>query len=111
MTNVRTNILKGTAASPGTAKGKVKVIHDASEITKMKKGDVLVAKMTSPDFTIGMGKAAAIITDEGGLSSHAAIVSREFGIPCIVGVKGITSVLKNGEHVEVDADKGIVRKL
>ena len=71
----------------------------------------MVATMTFPNFIPAMEKAAAIITDEGGLLSHAAIVSREMGIPCVVGTKIATQVLKDGDRVEVDANKGIVRKL
>ena len=81
------------------------------EIPKMQKGEILVASMTRPEYVPAMKKAVAIVTDEGGLMSHAAIVSRELGIPCIVGTKIATSTLKTGDIVEVDADKGIVRKI
>ena len=77
----------------------------------MKKGDILVAVTTHPDYVPAMQKAAAIVTEEGGILSHAAIVSREIRIPCIVGTKQVTKVLKDGDLIEVDANKGIVRKL
>ena len=75
----------------------------------MNNGDILVAPMTSPDFIVAMRQASAIITDEGGMTSHAAIVSRELGINCIVGTKIATKVLKDGDLVEVDADQGTVK--
>ena len=74
----------------------------------MRKGDVLVATMTKPDCVGAMKKAAAIITDEGGITCHAAIVARELGIPCIIGTKIATQVLRDGDEVEVDANKGTV---
>jgi phosphohistidine swiveling domain-containing protein len=101
----------GMIACQGYAKGRVKVLADANEGHKMEKGDILVTTMTTPDFLPYMEKAAAIITDEGGVTCHAAIVSREFGIPCIVGTENATEVLKDGDIVEVDAVKGIVRKI
>ena len=81
------------------------------DIAKIKKGEILVAPKITPKYVPAMEKAIAIITDEGGLLSHAAIVSREMGIPCVVGTKIATQVLKDGDRVEVDANKGIVRKL
>jgi len=77
----------------------------------MKDGDILVAPMTSPDFIVAMRKASAIITDEGGMTSHAAIVSRELGIPCIVQTRIATKVLKDNDMVEIDLEKGVVRKV
>lgn len=106
-----TQIIKGTVASRGLAKGVVKVINTIKEIDKVQKGDVLVATMTSPDMTIAMHKAVAIVTDEGGMTCHAAIVSRELGIPCIVGTKIATKMLRDGDNVNVDAVKGIITKL
>lgn len=85
-----TPILSGAAASPGIGTGVVKILKSPKEIKKIGKGDVLVAVMTSPDYVPAMKKAAAIITDEGGQTSHAAIVSRELGVPCIVGTKEAT---------------------
>lgn len=103
--------IKGQIASVGKVKGKVKIIHRINEISKIKKGDILVASMTRPEFISAMEKAAAIITDEGGVTSHAAIISRELEIPCIIGTKIATKVLKDGDVVEVDANSGIVRVL
>jgi pyruvate,water dikinase len=101
-------LLKGLGASPGIATGKVKIIRDLSELGKIEKGDILVTEMTSPDFVPAMEKSAAIITDRGGTTCHAAIVSRELGIPCIVGTQLATKVLKDGQIVTVDANNGIV---
>ncbi len=94
----------------GNVTGIVKVVGSAAEIGKVKQGDILVAGMTAPDYVVGMKKAAAIVTDEGGMTSHAAIVSRELGVPCIVGTKVATKILKDGDRVEVDTNKGVVRK-
>ena len=101
-------ILIGAPASPGIGSGEVKIVRKNKEISKIKDGDVLVAKMTSPDYVPAMKKASAIITDEGGLTSHAAIVSRELGIPCVVGTKDATSKLKEGVIVTVDGEIGEV---
>ena len=101
-------ILTGSPASPGIGTGRVKVLKSAKEIAKVEKGDILVAPMTSPDFVPAMKKAHAIVTDAGGATSHAAIVSRELGIPCVVGTKEATLVLKDGMIVTVDGQKGQV---
>lgn len=103
--------ITGVSASPGQARGRVKIIETIPEFKKMKKGDVLVAKMTRPEFLPIMKLASAILTDEGGLTCHAAIVSRELGIPCLVGTQVATRNLRDGQMVEVDANKGIVRIL
>jgi pyruvate,water dikinase len=101
-------ILSGVAASPGIATGSVRVVKDPKQIHKVGPGDVLVAEMTSPDFVPAMKKAAAIVTDKGGLTSHAAIVSRELGIACVVGTKEATIKLREGTIVTVDANRGQV---
>lgn len=101
-------ILTGSAASPGIGVGHVRIIKSAKEIGKVKKGDVLVSTMTSPDFVPAMKRASAIVTDQGGQTSHAAIVSRELGIPAIVGTHTATEVLKNGDIITVDGTKGRV---
>lgn len=106
-----TKIVKGTVASRGMAQGIVKLISTITEIDKVKKGDVLVSTMTSPDMTTAMHKAVAIVTDEGGMTCHAAIVSREFGIPCIVGTRNATKILNDGDLVRVDAIKGVITKI
>ena len=103
-----TVLLQGIAASPGTVSGSVRIIKSAKEINKVKKGDVLVAEMTNPDFVPAMKRAAAIVTDHGGRTSHAAIVSRELGIPCIVGTQDATRMLKTGEIITVDGAEGVV---
>ncbi len=103
--------IKGRVASKGKAKGKVVIIKGVSDIKKVKKGNIMVAVTTHPDFVPAMRICAAIVTDEGGITSHAAIVSREFGIPCIVGTKVATKLLNDGDVVEVDAEAGIVKKL
>jgi len=103
-----TPILEGYGASPGVASGIVKIIHEANEIGKIQKGDVLVTKMTNPDFVVAMEKSSAIVTDQGGTTCHAAIVSRELGVPCIVGTMKATEVLKEGMKITVDATHGKV---
>lgn len=105
-----TNMLTGMGASKGKTKGKVVLIFNRDQINKVNKGDVLVAPMTTPWYIPAMEKAAAFITDEGGIMCHAAIVAREMKKPCIIGTKIATKVLKDGDLVEVDADKGTVRK-
>lgn len=95
----------------GVARGFVRILRSSRQAGKMKPGEILVAPMTTPDYILAMRKAVAIITDVGGLMSHAAVISRELEIPCIVGTKIATQVLKDGDKVEVDAIKGIVRKL
>ncbi len=101
-------LLKGETASAGVYSGPVKLVHDPSELGKVAKGDVLVTTMTTPDMVPAMQKAGAIITNEGGMTCHAAIVSREMGTPCIVGTEHATEVLKEGEIVTVHASRGIV---
>ncbi|WP_138159135.1 phosphoenolpyruvate synthase [Peptoniphilus catoniae] len=105
---VLTTLVKGLPASPGIGRGKVKLIKDVSEINLVEEGDILVTEMTNPDMVPAMRKAAGVVTDEGGRTCHAAIVSRELQIPCIVGSKNATKVLKNGKFVTVDATRGIV---
>jgi len=102
-------ILKGSPAFKGIAIGKITILKNKSGISKFKKGRVLVSPMTTPVFLPAMKKSSAIITDEGGITCHAAIVSRELRIPCIIGTKIATKVLKDGDLVKVDANKGIVR--
>jgi phosphohistidine swiveling domain-containing protein len=108
-----TNIkeLKGSVAYRGVLSGKVKIVMTAYEIEKVQEGDILVAPTTAPSYIIGMNKASAFITDEGGITSHAAIVAREMKKPCIIGTKIATKVLKDGDLVEVDANQGVVRIL
>jgi len=101
-------LLKGLGASPGIASGKVKVIFSEKEISKVGEGDILVTTMTTPDMVPAMKRAAAIVTDEGGMTCHAAIVSRELGVPAVVGTREATKILKDGMVVTVDGEKGII---
>ncbi len=101
-------ILSGAPASPGVAHGPVKIVPDPSQIDKVLAGDVLVAEMTTPDFVPAMKRAAAIVTDRGGRTAHAAIVSRELGIPCVVGCETATTTLKDGQVITVDGGNGKV---
>ncbi len=103
-----TNVLKGRVGNPGHAKGKVKVILSVEEFSKMEDNDVLVTTMTTPDFVMLMRRSCAIITDIGGLLSHAAIVGRELEKPCVIGTKFGTQILRDGDEVEVDATQGII---
>lgn len=102
-------MVKGSPACRGRATGRVKVVRKLSELDKVEKGDVLVARMTTPDYMLAIHKASAIVTDEGGVTCHAAIVSREFNLPCIVGTRNATQVLSDNDLVEVDANEGVVR--
>jgi len=99
-------LLQGQGAAPGIASGNVVIIRDVRDTGKVKEGDILVTRMTNPDMVPAMRKVAAIITDEGGMTCHAAIVSRELGTPAVVGTKTATNVLKNGQLVTVDGEKG-----
>lgn len=103
--------LKGTPAFVGRAKGRVKIINLSKEMGKMNQDDIIVAHTTFPSLVPAMKKAAAIITDDGGITCHAVIVARELKIPCIVGTKIATTVLKDGDLVGVDANKGVIKIL
>ena len=106
----RTIITKGLGASPGMASGTVKIVKDTDELDKVGDGDILVTVMTTPDMVPAMKRANGIITDEGGVTCHAAIVSRELGISCVVGTGDATKILKENEMVTLDGNKGIVYK-
>jgi pyruvate,water dikinase len=99
-------LLSGDGASPGIASGPVKIVPESSQIDKVKSGDVLVAEMTTPDFVPAMKRAVAIVTDRGGRTAHAAIVSRELGIPCVVGAEQATATLKDRQVITVDGSRG-----
>ena len=101
-------IVRGLGASPGIASGKAHVILDITGLGKFKEGEILVTKMTTPDWVPAMRKAVAIVTDGGGMTAHAAIVSRELGIPCVVGTGNATQVIKTGMDITVDGTKGLV---
>ncbi len=101
-------LVRGLAASIGRASGTARVLSTPEESTRLRDGDVLVAAMTSPDWVPAIRRAAALVTDGGGMTCHAAIVSRELGVPCVVGTRNATTVLRDGETVTVDAKRGEV---
>lgn len=103
-------LLKGQSASPGLASGLVKIVPSAKSLGQVKKGDILVTARTTPDFVPAMKKVAAIVTDFGGQTSHAAIVSRELGLPCVIGTKKATQVLKNNQLITVSGQTGEIFK-
>jgi phosphohistidine swiveling domain-containing protein len=109
------NEVIGTAACKGYVRGIAKIIplsiNPSEYLSKMEKGDILVSDTTGPELMTAIEKAAAIVTDEGGLTSHAAVISREFGIPCVVGTSYATEVFKDGDLIEVNANNGVVRKI
>lgn len=110
----QSGLVIGQTGSKGKSEGKVKIVHiSALENNNyiFEHGDVLVCTMTSPDYVPLMKKASAIVTDQGGILSHAAIIARELNIPCIVGTGNATEALKDGDLVEVNADEGIVKKI
>lgn len=104
----RTVLTKGLGASPGKAAGSVKIVKNTDELDKVQEGDILVTVMTTPDMVPAMKRANGIITDEGGVTCHAAIVSRELGIPCVVGTGDATSILPENSKVTLDGNKGVV---
>ncbi len=103
--------IKGNSANIGHAVGSAKLVFNREELDKVGYGDILVAPMTSPYHITAIEKASAIVTDEGGITCHAAIISREMNKPCVVATKIATKVFKDGDRIAVDADKGIVRKI
>ncbi len=103
--------LHGIVGTPGKATGRAVIVYTNRDLPRVRRGDVLIATMTRQDYVPAMRMASAIVTDEGGVTCHAAIIARELGIPCIVGAQHATQVLKTGDRVEVDAINGIVRKL
>lgn len=100
--------LKGQIACPGRVKGKVKIVNNFADISKMEKGDILVTSMTTPEIAGALDKAVGIITDEGGVTCHAAIIAREYAIPCLVGTEKATKILKDNQEVILDCIKGAV---
>ncbi len=103
-------LVRGLGAAPGAGSGHVRIVGELADADAFGEGEVLVAHMTAPDWVPLMRRAAAIVTDSGGMTCHAAIVSRELGIPCVVGTTGATSRLRDGELVTVDASRGVVRE-
>lgn len=107
--NIQEDVLKGIGASKGKVTAKVRVVNSAKDFPDFEEGEILVSVETSPTFVPLMRKASAILTGRGGVTSHAAIVSRELQKPCIIAIKDVVSILKTGDMVEVDADNGIVK--
>jgi pyruvate,water dikinase len=103
-------LVRGVSASPGTGSGAVRIIKKLDHLDQVTEGDIIVSKMTMPDMVPAMKRAGAIVTDEGGMTSHASIVSREMGVPAVVGTRDATNVLENGQIVTVDGDMGTVCK-
>ncbi|MEE3489821.1 phosphoenolpyruvate synthase [uncultured Methanobrevibacter sp.] len=101
-------LVRGLGASPGMAAGKVKIVMDIDELDKIKDGDIMVTTMTTPDMVPAMRRASGIVTDEGGVTCHASIISRELGIPCVVGTGDATSTLEENSGVTLDGKKGLV---
>ena len=103
--------VSGMVASKGFVRGIARVTMSARDAKEIQKGEILITSMTTPDFVTAMKKAVAVVTNEGGILSHAAVISREFGIPCIVGTRIATKVFKTGDLIEVDGELGVVRKI
>ena len=101
-------VVSGLGASPGRASGEVRIIRKLDELDRVAEGDVIVAEMTTPDMVPAMKRAAGIVTDEGGMTSHAAIVSRELGVPAVVGAEHATDRLEDGQVITLDGEKGSV---
>lgn len=106
-----TNEFKGQTAMTGITRGHVRVLYKKSEVPTLLDGEILVTSMTTPDYLPAMKRAAAFVTDEGGVTCHAAIIAREFRKPCVIGTKFATKLLKTGDRIEVDATNGTVRIL
>lgn len=105
------DVLKGVSGSVGIAAGRVCIINSPKEFYKMQKGDILVCHLTDPEWTPLFKLASAVVSDTGAALSHAAIVAREFNIPAVLGVGFATTKFKDGDMIQVDGDKGIVRGL
>lgn len=103
--------IRGVSASPGLYRGIVRIVKDPHRARGFKRGEVLVTNNTTPEFVPLMKKAGAIVTEQGGITTHAAIVSRELGVPCVIGTKIATKIFKDGDMVEVDANRGIIKRL
>lgn len=110
-TKIEASELRGTIACRGKVSGKAKVVLTSAELDKVNQGDILITSMTTPDFVPAMQRAAAFVTNEGGITCHAAIISREMNKPCVIATKVATKTFKDGDTVEVDADEGIVKKV
>ncbi|MFH1400784.1 MAG: PEP-utilizing enzyme, partial [Nanoarchaeota archaeon] len=107
----RKSDIRGTVAYSGKVSGRVVLVKGKGDLRDVREGDILVAKVTLPEYTPAMRRAAAVVTEEGGITSHAAVIARELRKPCIVGTSNCMRLLDAGDLVEVDADKGVVRKI
>ena len=107
----KTREIKGKVACPGKAKGRVKIINTERDMYKFQEGDIIVSINTTPSMIAILKKCAAIVTNDGGITCHASIISRELNKPCIIGTKIATKVLKDGDLIEVDANKGVIKRL
>ena len=103
--------INGQVANLGLKKGIARIVLTTRDFAKMKNNDILVTHMTTPQFIPILKRAAAIVTDEGGITCHAAIVSRELNVPCIIGTKKATAIIRDGQLIEVNANHGVVRIL
>lgn len=104
-------ILKGLGTSPGTARGNVRIVLGAQDENRFLDGEILVTRITDPTMVLMMNRAAAIVCDIGGMTSHPSILSREMGIPCVVACRNATTTLKDGQEVEVDGANGTVQSI
>jgi len=104
-----TQLISGRTAFPGDVTGRVIIIKNHKDLINVRPGDILVTSMTTPSMAPAMKKAAAFVTDEGGITCHAAILAREMKKPCVIGTKNATQILKNGDRVKVEAGQGIVK--
>jgi phosphohistidine swiveling domain-containing protein len=98
----------GIPAAPGLVTGRVRVVRTPADLNALQPGEILVCPMATPDWTPYLGRAVAIVTDQGGALCHAAIVAREFGLPCVTGCQSATGVIRTGDRIEVNGDLGIV---
>ncbi|WP_439025490.1 pyruvate, water dikinase [Haloarchaeobius sp. DT45] len=103
-------LVQGLGSSPGVASGNARIVRKLDQLDKVGEGDIIVTEMTTPDMVPAMKRAAGIVTDEGGMTSHAAIVSRELGVPAVVGTGNATSMLDDGQLITIDGDKGTIRE-
>jgi len=108
---VAKNQKTGITASPGKVRGRARIILTPEHNYKVKNGDILITIATTVDYLPAMKRAAGFITEVGGLTCHAAVVAREFGVPCVVSFKKASTMFKDGQMIEVDADKGMIRKI
>ena len=101
-------VIRGMGASTGIAYGPVRIVYNIQDLEKLESNEVLVTPTASPDIVLAINKAVAVVTDAGGMTSHAAIICRQFHIPCVVGAEGATKLLKDHMMVKVDGERGVV---